>query len=201
MTIMNSLSYEECAHKLSKIQLNPGQEIELCNMLIECCSQERTYSKFYGLIGERFCKLRRVWAEAFQDAFRNYYDTIHRYETNRLRNIARFFGHLLSVDAISWTVFQVVKMNEDDTTSSSRIFIKFMMQELQHSLGLVELASRFRESTLQQYLADMFPMDNPRNTRFSINFFTSLELGVLTEGMRENLAVCSCLFETQAQHS
>jgi hypothetical protein len=47
-----------------------------------------------------------------------YDDTIHRCGTNGLRNIARLFGHLLANDAISWTVFQVIKMNEDDTTGS-----------------------------------------------------------------------------------
>jgi len=45
-----------------------------------------------------------------------HYNTIYRYETNRLRNITRLFGHLLANDAISWTVFQLIKMNEDDTT-------------------------------------------------------------------------------------
>ena len=31
-----------------------GFESELCNMLVECCSQERTYLRYYGLIGQRF---------------------------------------------------------------------------------------------------------------------------------------------------
>ena len=32
------------------------------------------------------------------------YETIHRYDTNKLRNVAKFFGHLLYTDAIPWTV-------------------------------------------------------------------------------------------------
>jgi hypothetical protein len=35
------------------------------------------------------------------------YSLIHRLETNKLRNVAKFFAHLLSSDAISWEVFQV----------------------------------------------------------------------------------------------
>jgi len=35
----------------------------------------------------------------------------------------------------------------------------------------------------------MFPLDNPKNTRFSINYFTSIGLGALTEEMREHLKV------------
>jgi pre-mRNA-splicing factor CWC22 len=33
----------------------------------------------------------------------------------------------------------------------------------------------------------IFPKDNPKNTRFSINFFTSIGLGGITESLREYL--------------
>ena len=160
-------------------------------MIIECCSQERSYSKFYGLIGERFSKLNRVWTDSFEQAFRDYYETIHRYEANRLRNIARFFGHLLATDSISWAVLDVIKMNEDDTTSSSRIFVKIMFQELVESMGLKTVAERFKDPDVKQYCHGLFPMDNPKNTRFSINYFTSIGMGAVTEEMREHLKVRS----------
>ena len=158
-------------------------------MIIECCSQERSYSTFYGLIGERFCKLNRVWTDSFEEAFNNYYTTIHRYETNRLRNIARFFGHLFATDSISWMVFECVKINEDDTTSSSRIFVKIMMQEMMEGMGLKTLAERFKDPEVKRGCEGMFPMDVPKNTRFAINYFTSIGLGVITEEMREYLKV------------
>jgi pre-mRNA-splicing factor CWC22 len=190
LTIMNALSYEEAVHKLMKIQLKEGQEIELCNMVIECCSQERTYSKFYGLVGERLCKLNRVWFDCFQQAFTNYYEMIHRYETNRLRNVSRFFGHLCATDSISWICFEVVKMNEEDTTSSSRIFIKILLQEVQEAMGLSTLVERFKDPEIKSCCRYMFPLDNPKNTRFAINYFTSIGLGAITEEMREHLKVC-----------
>ncbi|KAI6036989.1 MIF4G-domain-containing protein [Pisolithus microcarpus] len=187
LTIMNALNYEEAVHKLLKIQLKEGEEIELINMIIECCSQERSYSTFYGLVGERFSRLNRVWMESIEQAFSGYYHTIHRYETNRLRNIARFFGHMFANDAVSWVNLGTIKMNEDDTTSSSRIFIKIMMQEMMESMGLKALAERFKDEEIRTACKDLFPMDNPKNTRFSINYFTSIGLGILTEEMREYL--------------
>ncbi|SPO27196.1 related to Pre-mRNA splicing factor cwc22 [Ustilago trichophora] len=187
LTIMSSLDFEESVHKLLKLEIPEGQDIELCNMIVECCSQERTYSKFYGNMGERFCKLHRKWSETFAQSFTNYYDTIHRYETNRLRNIARFFGHLFSTDSISWASLSVVHMNEEDTTSSSRIFVKILFQEMQQQLGLKELTERFKEPSLQDDWQGLFPKDNPKSTRFSINYFTSIGLGALTEDMREHL--------------
>ena len=158
-------------------------------MVIECCSQERSYSNFYGLVSERFCKLNRVWNECYESAFETYFDTIHRYETNRLRNIARLFGHLLANDAISWAVMRVIKMNEDDTTSSSRIFVKIMMQEVTESMGLPTIKERFADPEIKALCSGMFPLDNPKNTRFAINYFTSIGLGAVTEEMREHLKV------------
>ena len=38
-------------------------------MIIECCSQERSYQRFYGLLGERFCHLNQLWVEKFDAAF------------------------------------------------------------------------------------------------------------------------------------
>ncbi|CAG7960196.1 unnamed protein product [Penicillium nalgiovense] len=187
LTIMSSIDFEECCHKLMKINLPAGLEHELPSMIIECCSQERTYSKFYGLIGERFAKINRLWSDLFEAAFAKYYDTIHRYETNKLRNIAQFFGHLISNDAIGWHVLSVVHLNEDETTSSSRIFIKILFQNLAENLGLPGLQARFRDDILRPSFEGLFPTENPRHTRFSVNYFTSIGMGVLTEDMRENL--------------
>ncbi|KAJ8295435.1 Pre-mRNA-splicing factor CWC22 [Rhodotorula toruloides] len=201
LTIMSALDFEEATHKLLKLDIAPGQEVELCNMVIECCSQERTFSKFYGLMGERFCKINQVWATAYEQCFVNYYATIHRYETNRLRNIARFFGHLLMTDAMSWTVLEAVKMNEDDTTSSSRIFVKILFQEMLEGMGLKRLVDRFKDESLQPYLGNVFPIDNPKNTRFSINFFTAIGLGAITENMREHLKKMPALLLEQQRRA
>lgn len=187
LTIMSSVDFEECCHKLMKVTLPPGQESELPSMVIECCSQERTYSKFYGLIGERFAKLNRLWTDLFESSFAKYYDTIHRYETNRLRNIACFFGHMLSSDGIGWHVLSIIHLNEEETTSSSRIFIKILFQDLAEALGMSTLQARLKDDMLRSNYEGLFPRDNARNTRFSINYFTSIGMGGITEEMREHL--------------
>ena len=62
---MSSVEYEECAHKLLKLKIREGQEIELCNMIMECCMQERTYLRFYGLLAQRFCVLDERYQTLF----------------------------------------------------------------------------------------------------------------------------------------
>jgi pre-mRNA-splicing factor CWC22 len=187
LTIKASGGFEECCHRLMRINLPHGMEKELTTMIVECASQERTYEKFFGMIGERFCKLNRMWTDLFEEGFVTYYETIHRFETNRLRIIAQFFAHLLSTDAIGLHVLMAVKLNEEDTTSSSRIFIKILFEELMASLGQKTLVERLKDPMLQDSLGGIFPTDDQANTRFSINFFTAIGMGVLTEGMREFL--------------
>ena len=46
---------------------------------------------------------------------------------------------------ISLKVLDVIKLNEDDTTSASRIFIKVLFQELSEYLGLPKLNDRLKD--------------------------------------------------------
>ena len=202
LTIMSAATFEECAHKLAKIDIPPTKEYELINMIIECCSQERTFLRYYGLISQRFCLLHSRWREAFVNAFREQYSTVHRLETNKLRNVAKLFAHLLHTDSLSWSdTLNVIHLNEDETTSSSRIFVKILVQEIAEALGIVNLKERLLDPELQESLEGMFPQNasKPRDTRYAINFFTSIGLGPLTDGLREFLKNAPKIIMAQAQ--
>ncbi|GAX83732.1 hypothetical protein CEUSTIGMA_g11157.t1 [Chlamydomonas eustigma] len=184
LTIMSSMDFEEAGHKLMKMGVPAGQEIELVTMIIECCSQERTYKRFFGLLAQRFCYVGRAYADNFSDCFQKQYMIIHRLETNKLRNVASLFAHLLATDGLPWSVLQCIRLTEEDTTSSSRIFIKYLFQELSSTLGLVKLNERLNDPTCQEWYDGIFPKDTQANLRFAINFFTSIGLGGLTDAMR-----------------
>ncbi|KAG9477411.1 hypothetical protein GDO78_002678, partial [Eleutherodactylus coqui] len=133
---------------------------ELCNMILDCCAQQRTYEKFFGLLAGRFCLLKKEYMESFESIFKEQYETIHRLETNKLRNVAKMFAHLLYTDSLPWSV----------------------------------------KRTLQPFFEGLLPMDNPKNTRFAINFFTSIGLGGLTDELREHLKNAPKMIMTQKQN-
>ncbi|XP_066136866.1 pre-mRNA-splicing factor CWC22 homolog [Saccopteryx bilineata] len=187
LAIQSSLDFEECAHKLLKMEFPESQTKELCNMILDCCAQQRTYEKFFGLLAGRFCMLKKEYMESFESIFKEQYDTIHRLETNKLRNVAKMFAHLLYTDSLPWSVLECIKLSEETTTSSSRIFVKIFFQELCEYMGLPKLNARLKDETLQLFFEGLLPRDNPRNTRFAINFFTSIGLGGLTDELREHL--------------
>ncbi|RVE58330.1 hypothetical protein OJAV_G00208280 [Oryzias javanicus] len=199
LAIQSSLDFEECAHKLIKMDFPESQTKELCNMILDCCAQQRTYEKFFGLLAGRFCLLKKEYMESFEAIFAEQYETIHRLETNKLRNVARLFAHLLYTDSVPWSVLECIKMSEETTTSSSRIFVKILFQELCAYMGLPKLNQRLKDTTLQPFFEGLFPRDNPRNTRFAINFFTSIGLGGLTDELREHLKNAPKMIMTQNQ--
>nr|GME06376.1 pre-mRNA-splicing factor CWC22 homolog [Ipomoea batatas] len=201
LTIMSSVDFEETGHKLLKIKLEPGQEMELCVMLLECCSQERTYLSKYCLLGQRLCMINKVYQENFERCFVQQYSMIHRLEINKLRNVARFFAYLLGTDALPWHVLAYMRLTEEDTTSSSRIFIKILFQELSEHLGIRSLNHRLSDPTMQESFDSIFPKDNPNNTWFAINFFTQIGLGGITENLREYLKNMSRLIMQQHKSS
>ncbi|CAK8676947.1 unnamed protein product [Clavelina lepadiformis] len=189
LAIQSSLSFEECAHKILKMEFTEKDYPEICAMIVDCCSQLRTYEKFFGLLGERFCLLRKEFMENFEALFAQQYDTIHRLETCKLRNVAKFFAHLLHSDALPWSALSNIVLSEDTTTSSSRIFIKILFQEISEYMGLTKLNNRLKDPTLAPFFEGIFPRDNPKSTRFAINFFTSIGLGGITDDLREHLKV------------
>ena len=119
--------------------------------------------RYYGLLAQRFCYINRTYQEIFEDAFQRQYALIHRLETGKLRNTAKLFAHLLGTDALSWMVMSNIRLTEDDTTSSSRIFVKILFQELSENLGLVKLNERLNDPSCQvrTSIAPMLIMCSP----------------------------------------
>ena len=83
--------------------------------------------RFYGLLAQRFCLLNPdVYAPKFYELFVKQYQIVHRLEVNKLRNGAKFFGHMMHTGAIDWSCLSGIRLTEEDTTASSRIFIKIL---------------------------------------------------------------------------
>lgn len=74
------------------------------------------------------------------------------------------------------------------------------MQELSEHLGLRLLNERLNDPSMQDSFESIFPKDNPKNTRFAINFFTSIGLGGITENLREYLKNMPNLIMQQQKH-
>jgi pre-mRNA-splicing factor CWC22 len=90
----------------------------------------------------------------FEESFAKYYDTIHHYETNRLRNIVRFFGHMLALMSFVGMCF---------TTSSTYLHQDIFSRSRRApgpnkiDLGLPKLQERVKGEILQPSFDGLFP--------------------------------------------
>ena len=195
LTLMSSINFEETVHKILRMKLPPGSERGVLDMIQECACQERSYMKYFGLTSQRLCIVRKPYMDAAEVCFRDSFATIHRLESNKLRNAARYFAHLLYSDAIPWSTLECIHLNEEETNASSRIFIKILFQELAEYMGLVKLSERLTDPSLIPFFGGIFSRGNPKHSRFSVNFFTTIGLGGLTEGLREHLRAAALELE------
>lgn len=80
--------------------------IHLITYFITCCMSLHVSEVYISLCEslQRFCLLKKEYMESFEAIFQEQYETIHRLETNKLRNVARMFAHLLYTDSVPWSV-------------------------------------------------------------------------------------------------
>ena len=187
LTLKSSLSGDEAAHKLLKLRVPDHEKHSVADIIERSLIQESTYSKFYGLIAERLLEAHKSWLEAFRQIFYKRLDTLDELEPNGIRNSGKFWGHLLSTDLIGFEILSKVIMTESGSTAPLRIFIKFIFQEIVFEIGIKELKARLDEAYIQPYLSGIFPKEEPDDIRYSINYFTAINLGILTESMRHEL--------------
>ncbi|KAM3123651.1 hypothetical protein ACQ2H7_003111 [Candidozyma auris] len=185
LTVMSSMSADEAVHKLLRVRQK--QKLEqgvLVDMIIKCCAQEKTYSKYFGVIGEKMSGMSDSWNKTFTEQYQQKYDTCYQYEGSQLRNMGKFFGHLIASDSLRpQDTLGYVELTETATNSASRVFIKFLFQELVEEMGVNEVKRMIQDPEVKPALRGMFPVvdidsSDSGHIMFSINYFTAIGLGV-----------------------
>lgn len=74
--------------------------------------------------------MTEMYKDNFMKCFVELYSSIHRFETAKIRNSAKFYAHLFYTDSIDWRIFACITLTQDTTTASSRIFIKNLVLEV-----------------------------------------------------------------------
>lgn len=187
LILKGCLSADEAAHKILKLHPGMIEKDKIVNIIMQSCYQETTYSKYYGIIAEKLSRFHKSWKVAFEKLFLDSYKTIDNFENSQLRIVGRFWGHLLSTKCIEFSSLSCVHMNEKETTMHGRIFIKFIFQELVEALGIDELKRILETSEIQKRLHNLFPMSVQDHMIYSINYFTAIGCGALTDVMRSQL--------------
>lgn len=80
-----------------------------------------------------------MYKDLFVQAFVNYYNTMFKLEVNKIRNLAKLYGHLLHTFSIDWKILEIVVLKQDTTTSAHRMFLKILFREMVENMGIDRL--------------------------------------------------------------
>ncbi|KAG7195024.1 pre-mRNA-splicing factor cwc22 [Scheffersomyces spartinae] len=192
LTMMSSMSSDEAVHKL--LRLRGILNTVLVDMIIRSCAQERDFTKYVGDIGDKLLGVDGKWRHIFRDKFDEFYANGDKFEASGIRNIGKFYGHLLSTDKLSVDdVFENVTLDEEHTDSAKRVMIKFIFQQMVTEIGISGVKDRFiHDIEVKEQIRGILPVVNvdwrdADQIRFLINFFTAIGLGQLTDEMRHML--------------
>lgn len=203
LTIMSSMSSDEAVHKLLKLDIpgvshrnrneNTQFQEKLIEIIIKSSSLEKSFSKFHSLIGSKLCTISSSWHQSFVKQFDVSYQTCHLLKSNQLRNVGKFWGFQLASDGLSYEILLPIKLTQATTNSAQRVMVKIIFETLVENLGTTKLKELLDDQVIQSQVVGIFPNDYYQGNdfiedlRFSINFFTAIGLGVLTDNMRQEL--------------
>lgn len=180
------LTSEEWAHRIVRLMRDhPERKRDLCEMVVECCSQERTFLRAYGLLGDRLCSLDKAYISSFEWTFAKHYAGIHRYDQRKITIMATFYGFMLASESLPWNVFEVVRLVAAETTTSSRVFLKHLFLEIYYTLPPSQMTELFKAPDRVESLQGLFPKDTVANAQYAINFFVNIQMGFLAKDLRE----------------
>jgi pre-mRNA-splicing factor CWC22 len=62
-----------------------------------------------------------------------------------------------------------------------------LILELTENMGLDNLNNKFKDEESKEFFDGLFPKEHPKDTKFAINFFTSIGVGALSQELREHM--------------
>lgn len=189
--IKSSGTSDEVVHKLSSQAGNDSEAIISAILLM--CSQEKLYSRIYENILMKICEIGSVWETSLTTNFERFYlneieDEEIYPDLSNIKHLSQLFAKLLAKDSLDFKVLKIVKINSRDTTERKRVFLKYLFSELVSEMSLNNVKKiMLHNKILKPYFKDTIFPDSPKDTIYSINFFTAIGLGELTVKMRKQM--------------
>ncbi|XP_026818793.1 pre-mRNA-splicing factor CWC22 homolog [Rhopalosiphum maidis] len=109
----------------------PGQEMELCFMILDCCCEQRTYKDNFGLLAKELCETNKIFFDMMEIIFIHCYVTSYNFDTQKSYRIAKFFAHIIKIGLISFKFLSVI---EDESSSPNGNYVEILHQEIDNTV-------------------------------------------------------------------
>jgi nucleolar MIF4G domain-containing protein 1 len=179
--IMGSSDFEDCFEKLVRAGILKNRlERETVRVLLECCTSEKTYNKYYSHLAGRICEYQVQCKFSFQLAFWDTFKQLDQMAARKVANLAKLLFHLVAVhSSIKLNVLKTIDMSApEDMDESTIIFLAiFLSNVLEYFESPADVSRLFGSITSQRNIMD--------------DAFAQDELGHLddSEALRANITI------------
>jgi len=123
--LMTSEDFADAFERLLKLNLKERQEREIIKVLIHCCGQEKVYNQYYAYLAEKLCSWKHSFKITFQYSLWDFFKTIPEASAQKIKNIARLLGFLLTRESLGLIIFKAVDFH--DLPHKSAIFFQVVL--------------------------------------------------------------------------
>jgi nucleolar MIF4G domain-containing protein 1 len=93
--LMSSEDYVNAFENLLRFNAKEKQDREIVRVIVQCCSHEKTFNKFYAYLAEKLCQHDHDYKITFRFCFWDFWKKIHQTPTRQIVNMAKLLVHLV----------------------------------------------------------------------------------------------------------
>ncbi|KAI7814901.1 nucleolar MIF4G domain-containing protein 1 [Triplophysa rosa] len=123
--LMSSEDYLDAFEKLLRLGLKDQQEREIVHVLMDCCLQEKSFNRFYAVLGEKFCSHDRRFQMTFQFSLWDKFRDLANLSSSSFSNLVQLVTHFVQRKCLSLSILKAIEFGALDKPK-----VKFLKQIL-----------------------------------------------------------------------
>jgi len=190
LTIVSSGTCGEAAHKMIKMLEKKGEQYRsvIMEMCIDYISNEISFDRTNGVMIQMMVGADQYFLPIIEEYFIKEYSNSHKYDTRKIHSLASLYSFLFANNVISWRLFGAIRLTLEETSSSHRVFIRSLLEELAKEMSNQGLLRKMNEPDVLEYTKNLFLSDTLEHAEFVSEFFSAIKLDFLCERVRNELA-------------
>lgn len=119
--VMSGEDYLDAFEKLMRLDLQGKQDREIMRVLLDCCSQEKVFNKYYTALAIKLCRHDKNHKFTLQYCLWDQFKELDSMPLARSMNLAKFLAEMLATFTLSLAVLKVVDLSDIVQLSPKRI--------------------------------------------------------------------------------
>lgn len=119
--IMSGEDYIDAFEKLLRLDLSGKQDREIIRVLVECCSQEKVFNKYYTVLASKLCEHHKNHKFTLQYCLWDQFKELESMSLLRSMHLAKFTAEMVASFTLSLAVLKTIDWSDPSMLTPRRI--------------------------------------------------------------------------------